>query len=308
MRVSLTQECQLACAYCRGAGPVAPGGEPLTTEELLSLVGELVSICGIEKIRLTGGEPLLHPHVVEVATRLKRLPSVGYLGITTNGLRLPELAEDLRRAGVDGVNLSLDSLRPETYRRLTGGGSLKEALAGLEAARRYDWRVKVNTVLLDGENDGEVLDFVRLVEGTAVELRFIEVMPTADGGHAPGEGLVTSERVRAILEEAYQLQPLPRAPGSAARLFRARRDGCTATVGLISSITDRFCGDCNRLRLTAEGELVACLWAGVAADLRPYVRPRWHPDGLRRAVEEVVAAKPLRHEPTVVADMLRIGG
>lgn len=308
LRVSLTQQCQLGCLYCRGTGQRPSVGESLTTEELVKLASGLVDICGIEKIRLTGGEPLLHPEVVEVTARLRRLPSVRYLGLTTNALRLSELAAELRRAGVDGVNISLDSLRPEVYRRLTTGGVLAQALAGLEAALRRDWRVKINTVLLDGENDDEVLDFVRLVEGTPIELRFIEVMPTRQASQALRERLVPSARVRAILESRYRVEPLPRAPGAPARLFRALRNGSTATIGLISSVTDRFCAQCNRLRLTADGALVACLWAGVAADLRPYVRPHWREQALRRALERAIAGKLLCHESAAPLDMLRIGG
>ena len=308
LRVSLTQECQLACLYCRAAPQGATVRDCLTTGELLRLARGLVDICGIEKIRLTGGEPLLHPEVVEVAACLRKLPGVRYLGLTTNALRLPELAGELRRVGVDGVNVSLDSLRPEVYRRLTGGGALEQAVAGLEAARRYDWRLKINTVLVAGYNDDEILDFVRWVEGTPIELRFIEVMPTGLGDPSLRERLVPSTRVRAVVGRAYRLAPLPRAPGASARLFRAQRNGAVCTVGLISPVTDPFCAECNRLRLTADGTLVACLLTDARVDLRPCVRPRWRPRALELAVRGAVTSKPLGQEPGASADMLRVGG
>ncbi|MFQ6098273.1 MAG: GTP 3',8-cyclase MoaA [Armatimonadota bacterium] len=308
LRVSLTHACQLRCLYCRGPGGPSPIEEPLASTELLRLAAGVAEACGIRKVRLTGGEPLVHPDVVDFAARLRRVPGVRYLGLTTNGLLLPEMAEPLRRAGVDGVNVSLDSLRPGVYRRLTGGGSLSQALAGLEAAREHDWQVKINTVLVRGINDCEILDFLRFVEGASIELRFIEVMPAVGVGRLVRGRLVPSDEVRSVIESAYRLEPLPRRPGAPAQTFRASRNGRAATVGFISSVTHRFCGDCNRLRLTADGSLVTCLWSGSATDLRPHVRPHLRPGALRDAVRRAVASKAFRPPMAAGRDMVAIGG
>jgi cyclic pyranopterin phosphate synthase len=271
LRVSLTDRCNLRCSYCMPAEgvPWLPRAEMLTSDELVRLVELLVRL-GVTEIRLTGGEPTLRPDVVDLVRRFAALgPEVS---MTTNGMRLTELAGPLVEAGLTRVNISLDTLRPDRFRELTRRQGLDRTLAGMRAARDAGLRpVRVNTVLLRGVNDDEAADLLAFALGEGYELRFIEQMPL-DAGHVwRREQMVTAEEILAKLQQEFSLTPATEPRGSApAELFLV--DGGPATVGVIASVTRPFCGDCDRVRLTADGQVRNCLFAREESDLRGAMR------------------------------------
>jgi cyclic pyranopterin phosphate synthase len=294
LRVSLTDRCSLRCTYCMPAEglPWLPGEQMLTTTELLRLVAVAVR-CGVDSVRLTGGEPLLRPDVVEVVTGIAALGVE--VSMTTNGLRLPSLAAPLRDAGLRRVNVSLDTLDRETFRRLTHRDRLVDTLSGIRAAQVAGLEpVKVNTVLLRGVNDHEAADLLRWAIGEGVQLRFIEQMPLDPQHGWRREEMVTAEEILASLTRAgFALAPIPDPGPAPARLWEV--NGGLATVGVVASVTRPFCGTCNRLRLTADGQWRNCLFAHGETDLRGPLRDGADDAGLARLMAEGVASKRAGH-------------
>jgi cyclic pyranopterin phosphate synthase len=248
--------------------PWLPGAQMLTTTELLRVVKVAVD-CGVTSVRLTGGEPLLRPDVVDIVRGVSALGVE--VSMTTNGLRLPSLAARLGDAGLQRVNISLDTLDRDTFKQLTHRDRLVDTLAGIRAAQVAGLApVKVNTVLLRGVNDHEAADLLRWAIGEGVQLRFIEQMPLDPQHGWRREEMVTAEEILGALTEAgFGLEPLPEdvAP---ARLWNV--NGGLATVGVVASVTRPFCGTCNRVRLTADGQWRNCLFAHEETDLRTAVR------------------------------------
>ncbi len=289
LRVSLTDRCQLRCTYClpEEFQDWLPGGRLLSADEILEVVATAVPL-GIRTVRLTGGEPLLRRDVVEIVRRIAELPHAPEIAMTTNGLRLAGLAADLAAAGLDRVNVSLDTLDPETFRRMTGRDRLRDVLSGLAAARDAGLRpVKVNAVLVRGRNEHEAPALLRraLVEGWS--LRFIEQMPLDAGRTWSRERMVSAEDTAALLSEAFSLTPLAERGSSPAEEWLV--DGGPATVGIVASVTRPFCGDCDRVRLTADGQVRGCLFARHESDLVPVLRdPALDRRGRRHAVEAVL--------------------
>lgn len=277
LRISLTDRCSLRCTYCMPAQgvPWLPGPSLLSTDELVHLAGLAVRL-GIEEIRLTGGEPLLRPDVVDVVARLSglRAPHVPHgpeLSLTTNALRLPELATPLVDAGLNRVNISLDTLRRDRFLSLTRRDRLVGTLAGIAAADAAGLApIKLNAVVMRGVNDDEVVDLVRFAVRRGYEMRFIEQMPL-DAGHVWTRAqMVTGPEILTALREAFDLTPLP--GRGAAPAERWLVDGGPATVGVIASVTAPFCGACDRLRLTADGKIRSCLFARTETDLGGLLR------------------------------------
>lgn len=304
LRVSLTERCNLRCAYCMppGAGRRSRG-DVLSLEEIGEIVGAAVEL-GIRKIRLTGGEPLVRRNMLSLCRELGRLPGLEELTLTTNGILLPSMAPALREAGVRRVNVSLDTLNPAKYRRITRLGSLEAALAGLRAAKEWGLTpLKINCVLIGGFNDDEIPALAALTACEPVEVRFIELMPIGQGAAFGPEAYLPCQ---AVLERLPQLEPLE-GRGVAERY---RLPGAAGTVGLIRPLSRCFCGNCNRIRLTADGFLKPCLHAREEISLRGL-----HGDRLRQALSEAIARKPAQRgplsalEPSRAArDMNRIGG
>ena len=255
LRISVTELCNLRCRYCMPADGVCKKrhDQMLTEEELIRAVEAAASL-GITKLRITGGEPLIKKNIVSICRRAAAVPGIGEVCLTTNGLLLPELAVPLREAGVRRINLSLDTLDPKKYADITRGGSLEQALAGLQAALDAGFdKIKLNAVLIGGFNDGEIPQLAELTRRFPVDMRFIEMMPMYDGGDFGPEAFLPVSRVLEQLPEA-----LPEtADGGVARLYRL--PGAQGRIGLISPLSDHFCGRCNRLRLTADGRLKPCL-------------------------------------------------
>lgn len=283
LRLSITARCNERCVYCVGEGGARADGDELTRAELVEICRAAVAL-GVRKLRLTGGEPLLRADVATLCRELAALPGLDELCLTTNGLLLPDLADELRRAGVRRVNLSLDSLRPERYAALTRTGTLRQALAGLRAALDAGFaRVKLNTVLLGGVNDDEIGDFIALTRELPLEARFLELMPMGACAGWPAERFLPAGEV---LRRFPQLEPLPR-EGVAERY---RMPGHAGTVGLIRPVTGCFCAACGRIRVTADGRLKPCLHGSLEVPLRGL-----HGDALLAALRAGVAAKPSGH-------------
>lgn len=282
LRLSVTDLCSLRCRYCMPAG-----GVPKREHRDICSVEELVEIaraaadCGVRKVRLTGGEPLVRRGILEICRGIAAIPGVEELCLTTNGAALPRLAKPLREAGVDRLNVSLDTLRPERYAYMTRTGRLEDVFRGLEAAAEAGFTgTKLNVVLMKGFNDGEIPDFVDLARRHPVEVRFIELMPIGEGTRAQ------FLPAQAVLDACPDLRP---AEGSGvARRYRPP-DG-PGLVGLIEPMSHRFCAACDRIRVTADGKLKPCLHSGQEISLRGL-----HGEALRRAVQDGIAAKPERH-------------
>jgi cyclic pyranopterin phosphate synthase len=292
LRVSLTDRCSLRCTYCMPAEglPWLPGQQLLATDELLRIVRIAVDH-GVRAVRLTGGEPLLRPDVVGIVRELASWPEQLELSLTTNGLRLPGLAAPLADAGLRRVNISLDTLNRETFRQLTHRDRLVDTIAGIRAAQIAGLHpVKINTVLLRGINDHQAPDLLRWCLAEGLALRFIEQMPL-DPQHGWDRGaMVTGAEVLHRLAEAgYVLAPVPGRGSAPAEEFTV--DGGPATVGVIASVTAPFCGDCNRARLTADGQWVNCLFARAETDLRTPLRAGANDAGLARLMRLEIARK-----------------
>jgi cyclic pyranopterin phosphate synthase len=300
LRVSVTDRCNLRCTYCLPEGSESPFGSRdfLTPDEIEMLVGTLVRL-GIERLRLTGGEPLVRKDILEIARRLKALPGVRNLALSTNGTELERMAPALRAAGVDRVNVSLDSLDPETFREITRRGDLAAVWRGVEAALAAGFDpVKLNAVLLSRHNLDDVDRLAALTLELPLSVRFIEMMPTASNHHLqPTEFLSCDEARRRIEERFGALEEADSGPRTGpATTFRIA--GARGQVGFISPLSHTFCADCNRLRLTARGELRLCLFADRTYPLRPFLA---EPDPARRAqaleaeVLRLMAEKPAEH-------------
>jgi cyclic pyranopterin phosphate synthase len=275
LRVSLTDRCNLRCTYCMPAEGLdwLPKPDVLTHDEVVRLVGIGVERLGIREVRFTGGEPLLRRELVTIVERTARLAPRPEISLTTNGIGLARLAGPLRQAGLDRVNVSLDTLRPETFRELSHRDRLPDVLAGLAAATAAGLvPVKVNTVLMRGVNSGEAAELLRFCLDRGYHLRFIEQMPL-DAQHGwQRDNMVTAAEILADLSPVWVLTPDdPNARGSApAESFLV--DGGPARVGIIGSVTRPFCGSCDRVRLTADGQVRNCLFARAESDLRGPMR------------------------------------
>jgi GTP 3',8-cyclase len=273
LRVSLTDKCNLRCTYCMPAEGLdwLPSPDLLTDDEVVRLVGLAVTELGITAVRLTGGEPLLRRGLVDIVSRLAELEPRPKLAVTTNGIGLARLAGDLAAAGLDRVNVSLDTLRPDRFREMTRRDRLDDVLAGLEAAAAAGLvPVKVNAVLMRGANDDEALDLLDFCLERGYQMRFIEQMPL-DAQHSwTRADMVTGDELLAALGARHTLTPLPGRGSAPAEDFLV--DDGPATVGVIASVTKPFCAACDRVRLTADGQLRNCLFAREESDLRGPLR------------------------------------
>jgi len=297
LRVSLTDRCNLRCTYCmpNDFADWLPGPELLSTDELM-LVLEIATSLGIDGVRLTGGEPLLRADIVDVVRRINDLRTPPRISVTTNGLKLVTLAQPLRDAGLERVNVSLDTLDRDRFKALTFRDRFDDVLAGIEAAQRAGLApVKVNSVLMRGVNDDEAPALLRRALDEGWRLRFIEQMPLDPSGIWLRSTMVTADDIFAALSEHHTLSPVPSRGSAPAEEFYV--DGGPATVGIIASVTRPFCASCDRLRLTADGQLRNCLFARDELDLRTALRGY----GLD---EEAVRAEVERRLRLVVRDKL----
>ncbi len=303
LRLSVTDLCDLRCRYCMGEDgvPKRRHEDILSVEECVE-IGRAAVACGVKKIRLTGGEPLVRRGILDIARGLKALPGLAELCLTTNGTALAAMAGPLRAAGVDRLNISLDTLRPERYRAMTRRGELADVLAGIEAAERAGFaHIKLNAVLIGGFNDDEIGDFLALTRDRPWQVRFIELMPMGPCAGWEKDRFLPCDTVP---ERYPQLEPLP--GEGVARLYRL--PGAAGTVGLISPLSHAFCDGCRRIRVTADGRLKGCLHSREEVPLRGLRGP-----ALEAAIRRGIAAKPQRHHLTerpsdTPRDMNEIGG
>ncbi len=296
LRISLTDRCNFRCVYCmpEHGARFAPRDELLTDEELLRVVRAAAAI-GFEKIRLTGGEPSIRRNLVEIVRGIAATPGIREISMTTNGLRLAELARPLKEAGLTRVNISIDSLDPEKFRRMTRGGDFTRVWAGIEAAERAGLTpLKLNAVVVRGHNDDEVAELARLTLDRPWQLRFIEMMPLVGVGELAEQSVVPTAEIIARLEQVYGALEFVGWFGSdPARTYRL--PGARGTIGFISSVTDPFCATCNRMRLTADGKLHLCLLRDDELDLRSALRGGATDADIAALMRQAVWLKPWGH-------------
>jgi cyclic pyranopterin phosphate synthase len=272
MRVSLTDRCNLRCTYCMPHDFAAwlPSKDLLSTDELIEIIEVAVSQ-GIDEIRLTGGEPMLRPDIVEIVARISSIKNAPKLSMTTNGLVLAKLAKPLVDAGLRRINISLDTLDREVFKKMTHRDRIEDVFAGIAAAKEAGLLpVKINTVLLRGVNDGEAVSLLKWALAEDLNLRFIEQMPLDAGGIWSREQLITADEIFAQLSEHYELTPVEYRGSAPAEEFLI--NGGPATVGIIGSVSRPFCGACDRIRITSDGQLRSCLFSMTETDLRSILR------------------------------------
>ncbi|KAB0671957.1 GTP 3',8-cyclase MoaA [Oryzomonas sagensis] len=297
LRLSVTDRCNMRCSYCMPAEGVARKrhADVLRYEEL-QLIAETAISLGIEKIRITGGEPLVRAGIVEFLSRLASIDGLCHLALTTNGLLLDKMAVDLYKAGVQRLNVSLDSLRPETFAAITRGGDLERVLAGLDAAERAGFPPpKINMVVMRGVNEAEILDFAELTRSRGNSVRFIEYMPVIKED-AWQRYCISGEEILQRIAAHHTLEHVCKgAFAGPSRDFRIR--GAQGTLGIITAVSGHFCGECNRIRVTSTGQAKGCLFSDETTDLVPYLRPP-DPAALTEAMKGIVMAKPKGHHIT----------
>jgi GTP 3',8-cyclase len=296
LRVSVTDRCNFRCQYCMPAEgmPWLEREEILRFEEIERLVA-LMSGMGIEDVRLTGGEPLARRDFPTLASMLARIPGIRDLSLTTNGYLLERDAARLAAAGIQRVNISIDSLQRDRFFQITRRDSLPQVLRGLEAIARQPAirRVKVNALGIRGFTEDEILPFCELARSRDVQVRFIEFMPL-DADHAwSREQVLTGEEIRRVIESRYPLAEADREPSATARVFRFT-DG-QGEIGFVNPVSEPFCADCNRIRLTSDGKLRTCLFSLNETDLKQPMRAGASDAGLERMIREAVWGKELKH-------------
>ncbi|HZM99788.1 MAG TPA: GTP 3',8-cyclase MoaA [Pyrinomonadaceae bacterium] len=298
LRVSLTDRCNFRCFYClpHGEPPIAPKEQMLSYEEM-EYVCEIFVSLGIEKIRLTGGEPMLRKDIETIVSKLTKLkPALHDLALTTNGYFLPERAQSLKDAGLDRVTISLDSLKRDIFKRMTGVDVLDKVLAGIAAAKKAGLEpIKINAVIVRGHNEDEVADFAAFAREHDVKMRFIEFMPL-DSGHEWSRGdVVSGKEIRERISERFPLVGVDVARGSDTSSRYRFADGAPGEIGIIAPVTEPFCGACSRIRLTADGQIRTCLFSTVEHSLRDVVRSGASRDEIIDYIEAVVLKKEPRH-------------
>ncbi len=304
LRLSVTDLCQYRCIYCMPE----QGVEKLEHESILS-VDECIEICrvcagmGVKKVRITGGEPLVRRGIIDICRGAASIDGIEELCLTTNGLLLPRYAKELKEAGVTRLNLSLDTLCPEKFRHITRTGRLDEALKGLEAAEAAGFEhTKINCVLMGGINDDEIPELIQLIKDRDIELRFIELMPIGECAGWESGRFISGETVLKSLPQAR-----PEGSSGVARLYSI--PGYRGRIGLISPMSHKFCSECDRIRVTADGRIKPCLHSAAEFDLKGL-----HGDELEAAIRKAVSSKPLSHHmdgghgSDSMRSMSRIGG
>ena len=317
LRISITDRCNLRCTYC-----MPPDGMNLLAHHDILSYEEIVRIAqiavneGISKIRITGGEPLVRKGMVNLVHNLSQLDGIKDLSMTTNGILLSEYARPLVDAGLQRVNVSMDSLQPGLFKDITRGGDLSLVWKGIEKAQDAGLSpIKINVVAMQGFNDSEIIDFARLTIANDYQVRFIEFMPIGNGNGWHQEKYLSGLKIRTIIEEHHMLEPVLRnqeGMRGPAELYRL--PGAQGMIGLINPISSHFCTTCNRLRLTADGKLRPCLFADQEIDILQPLRSAGTDEELKLLLHEALSSKPKGHtvmEPTFrkcTRDMVAIGG
>ena len=315
VRISVTDRCDFRCVYCMDEEmQFVPRAKLLSLEEISTIVRAFADL-GVVKVRITGGEPLIRRNIIKLFRDIGRLEALNELTLTTNGSQLPKLAGELKDAGVKRINISLDSLDPVKFKRLTRVGDLDKVLAGIDAALATGFeKIKINSVILKNRNDDEILDLVGFAGERGMDISFIEEMPLGViGDHDRLEAYYPSDAIKSDLEERYTLIPTTESTGGPSRYFKIVETN--TRVGFISPHSHNFCDNCNRVRLTCEGRLLLCLGQEHSVDLRRVVRT--YPgdmDKLKQAIRASMSIKPKGHEfdlsakPVIFRHMNMTGG
>ncbi|GHC25837.1 GTP 3',8-cyclase MoaA [Aidingimonas halophila] len=304
VRISVTDRCDFRCVYCMSEDMTfLPRAQVLTLEELTMVARAFVEL-GVEKIRLTGGEPLVRRGIDQLVSDIGALPGLKDFTMTTNGASLRKHAETLRKGGMQRLNISLDSLDAERFRRVTRTGQLSKVIDGIHAAKEAGFeRIKLNAVILKGRNDDEVLDLVEFARQENVDISFIEEMPLGDvSDHSRAETFCSSDEVQAMIEQHHPLVPTTETTLGPSRYFRM--SDSDTRIGFISPHSHNFCSTCNRVRVTVEGRLLLCLGNEHSVDLREVLRR--HPgdmDVLKQRIIDAMPLKPERHHFTTDGDV-----
>ncbi len=297
LRISVTDRCDFRCVYCMDDEmQFVPRAQLLTLEEILKIAKAFTEL-GVKKIRVTGGEPLIRRNIIKLFEDLGQLPGLEELVTTTNGSQLTKLAQPLKDAGVKRLNISLDSLNAEKFKRITRVGDLNNVLAGIDAALATGFKkIKLNAVILKNRNHDEVIDLVRYASDRGMDISFIEEMPLGVvGDHDRAEAYYSSDEIKNDLEKVYELIPTTETTNGPSKYYKV--SGTNSRVGFISPHSHNFCEDCNRVRLTCEGRLLLCLGQEHSVDLRKTLRayPE-NSDKLKQAIRDSMSIKPKGHE------------
>jgi cyclic pyranopterin phosphate synthase len=298
LRISVTDRCNFRCFYClpNGEPPMARKETILTFEEIARLAEIFVDL-GIEKIRLTGGEPMLRKGIVTLVEQLSRLkPRLKDLALTTNGHSFAEHAGELQKAGLDRVTISLDSLSRDRFHEITGVDAIQKPLTAIEAAKEHGiGPVKINAVIVRGRNDDEIVDFARFARDKDVSFRFIEFMPLDSGHDWSREMVVSGREIRDRINDVYPLKLKETSRGSGTAWKYEFADGTTGEIGIIAPVTEMFCGQCSRIRLTADGQIRTCLFSTTEHNLRDVLRSGASREEIADFIRSVVQKKEPRH-------------
>jgi GTP 3',8-cyclase len=298
LRVSVTDRCDMRCLYCMPAegAPFMPSESHLTNDEIVRVVRVAASM-GVRKVRLTGGEPLLRHGIVDLVRDIRHIPGVDEVALSTNAARLDRYALPLKAAGLGRINASLDTLDARQFREITRGGSLARTLAGLEAAEQAGLTpIKINSVVIRGMNHDQVPALVEFGVKRNWQVRFIEYMPIGCASQVWDERYVPASEILAAVQERFPLEELPMHPGAPARVYRIT--GTSATVGVITPVSQHFCDSCNRMRLTADGLVRSCLLENGQADLREMLRTGCTDEQIAEVLIRAAALKPEWHGMT----------
>ncbi len=294
LRLSVTDRCNMRCFYCMPKeGVASKGHEAILSYEELQLIAETAVGMGIEKIRITGGEPLVRAGIVDFLARLSAIPGLRHLALTTNGLLLADMATELYQAGVQRLNVSLDSLNPETFSKITRGGDLTRVLDGLDAAEKAGFPPpKINCVIMRGVNDAEIMSFAEMTRLRGSSIRFIEYMPVVkDEGWQ--RYCISGEEILQRIAASYPLEQVDKGPfAGPSRDYRI--PGAVGSIGIITAVSGHFCSECNRIRVTSTGQAKGCLFSDEKTDLVPFLRPSDR-DKLAEVLRGIVSGKPERH-------------
>lgn len=314
LRVSVTDRCDYRCVYCMAEDMTfLPRDQILTLEEHYRLCKNFVEM-GVEKIRLTGGEPLIRRNIMALVEPLGALEGLRELVLTTNGSMLKSLASPLRKAGVRRINVSLDSLQADRFKQITRTGKLEPVLQGIEAAIEAGFeRIKINAIIIKGRNEDEIIPLIRYVKEHGLDISFIEEMPLGTSlSYDRAESFMSSVELREVIEREYQLIPSAKDSGGPAKYYDLA--GTKTRVGFISPHSNNFCSTCNRVRLTSEGRLLLCLGNEHSVDLRSLLREPHSDDEIKQTLLDSMNIKPERHyfdldeKPELVRFMNMTGG
>lgn len=297
VRISVTDRCDFRCIYCMEEEMTfVPRAQLLTLEEI-AVIGRAFTELGVKKIRITGGEPLVRRNIIKLFQDLGSLPGLQELVTTTNGSQLAHMAGELKHAGVKRINISLDTLDPEKFRKITRVGNLKKVMAGLDTALNTGFeRIKINSVILKNRNHDEIIDLVRFAIHKGIDISFIEEMPLGYvGDHDRALAFYSSDQIQEDLGRVFTLLPTTENTGGPSKYYRL--SGHDILVGFISPHSHNFCDTCNRVRLTCEGRLLLCLGQEHSVDLRHVIRSNpGDGEALKQAIRDSMAIKPKGHE------------